>query len=289
MDRYFGQTPWLMDILWHLPASGDFQKLQQDATTMMHTRLRAQAVKLRDLCSYLIEGDLRTGEQLSPQDLEADSLVAIQAGADTTANAIAFVIYYLLSSPKGYYKTLQSILDKTIEDPTNSLDRKVLAAIPFLDAAINESMRLATHFFLPRVVPTGGAVIDGKFVPGGTNVALSTYSQQVSEENCFPDPLVYRPERWLPGGLGPGSKLNRAAVVSQAFSSGPYICVAKVFAVHQMRIMVARLVLTFDMELAPGFDNNAFLEGFRNSRTTVFDKPLLVSATRRPGKSPVNL
>ncbi|KAI0700471.1 cytochrome P450 [Cytidiella melzeri] len=277
----FGQTPWLLDILWHIPGGGAMHSLRQSAASMMRTRVQASHVKIRDLTSYLLDGHPRTGEQICLSDLELDAIVAIQGGSDNTGTTMALAIYFMLSSPSTY-KTLQAALDEAFPDPLAPLDRRTLASIPILDAVLNEALRLGSPFFLPRVVPPGGTVIEGAMIPGGTTVALAAYSQQVAEENFFPDPLTFRAERWLPEGLGPGSVTNKAALFS--FSTGPDMCIAKSFAMHEMRLCLSRLVLTFDMTLPEGFDVDGFYRGLRNMRTTLLDEPLMVKAVRRKGR-----
>jgi len=66
-------------------------------------------------------------------------------------------------------------------------------------------------------------------------------------------------------------------------SIGPYACVAKNFAYHQMRYAVSRIVLTLDMSLPETFDRQAFEDGFLNMRTNVLDKPLIVKVSPRKG------
>lgn len=50
-----------------------------------------------------------------------------------------------------------------------------------------------------------------------------------------------------------------------------------------MRYVLGRLVLAYDMEFQPGFDVRAFRDGFLNIRTALFEKPLNMKLTRRPG------
>ncbi|KAJ7590098.1 cytochrome P450 [Mycena floridula] len=277
----FGQSPWLFDILWHLPSSGSLHQLRDLAASLMRARATVTGVKIRDLASYLLEGDTRTGKIISLSDLEIESIVAIQGGSDNTGTTIGLAIYFMLSYPQTY-KRLQEELERTFPDPTSALDRTLLTKVPFLEAILSEALRLASPFFLPRIVPTGGVSIEGNMIPKNTTVALAAYSQQISEDNFFPDPLMFRPERWLPGGLGPGSVLNKAA--SFSFSYGPYACVAKSFAMHEMRMCLSRLVLTFDMELPSDFDVKNFCNGIRTMRTTFLDVPLIVKGKRREGR-----
>lgn len=102
---------------------------------------------------------------------------------------MALAIYFMLCNPPSF-KKLQSALDEAFPDPLVPLDKKALAAIPYLDAVLTEALRLGSPFFLPRVTPPEGVTIEGTEIPGNTTVALAAYSQQTAEENFFPDPLV---------------------------------------------------------------------------------------------------
>ncbi|KAJ7650882.1 cytochrome P450 [Roridomyces roridus] len=275
-----GQAPWLMDLFWHLPAGNSMVRLRKDAAKMMRKRVQAEAeTTVRDLSSHLIEGETLSGDRIPLKDLELDALVAIQAGSDTISSTMILAFFYLLSSPHRYYSKLQQELDKAFADRMGPLDWDVLAELPFLDAVINETLRLSTPWYLPRVVPSGGVVIEGKHIPEGTVVALAAHSQHVSPENFYPEPLSFRPDRWLPDGLGPTSRTEKSALTS--FSTGPHVCVAKAFAYQEMRYAIARLVLTFDFDLAPNFDCGKFEAGVSIIRTALFKEPLLVSARRR--------
>lgn len=111
-----------------------------------------------------------------------------------------------------------------------------LTALPFLNGVINETLRLASPYFNPRVVPAGGIFVDGQFIPEKTIVALAAHSQQLSEENFYPAPKVrlrvicvseaggidtfeqnFHPERWLPDGLGADTVTNKTLLASFSY------------------------------------------------------------------------
>lgn len=97
----FGQTPWLMDIIWKLPGSASMHYLRGVAAQMMRTRVQASNVRIRDLASYLVrwtvldgvtayssfssqlDGHPRTGQHICLTDLELDAIVTIQGGSYT--------------------------------------------------------------------------------------------------------------------------------------------------------------------------------------------------------------
>ncbi|KZT24130.1 cytochrome P450 [Neolentinus lepideus HHB14362 ss-1] len=273
----FGQAPWLMDIAWHLPASKHIHELRHLAARMMRRRIAAASnekvgMGFRDLSSYLISEEPGNGRAIPARDLEIDAAIAIVAGSDPIAIAMIFIIYFLLRHPKCYAK-LQSDLDQAFPDQ-EQLTKNKLTTLPYLTAVIDEGLRLTTPFFLQREVPVSGAVIDGVAVPGGTIVAVDSHSQQLSEENFGPDADAFHPERWLPGGLGTDAPLNRQAFTP--FSTGRYACSGKMFAMHVMRMAVARLIMSFDMAFPENYDQDAFLGRVRVVRATFLDQPLLV-------------
>lgn len=220
-------------------------------------------------------------------------------GSDTTSGVLTFVFYYLLTNPQAYEK-LKAELDEAFPDPEAPLNLEKLTKLPYLSGVVDESLRLGTPFpGLPRVTPQGGAMIDGVFIPEGTIIGVPAYTQEIHPDNFWPEPESFRPERWLPEGLGPGSRAKRGAIMSFSFGKlinfhiapsatdissrykGPFGCLGKTLAVQEMRIVTAKVLLNYDVKLAPSFDNAKFVEGIQNMRTTIFTVPLVVTATRR--------
>ncbi|EIW57872.1 cytochrome P450 [Trametes versicolor FP-101664 SS1] len=270
-----GQTPWLLDILWHMPFTKKMHLLDDHAARMMKTRVKSKDLpEYRDLASYWIAAGI-------PQhELETDAVVAIVGGSDNTSITVSIAIYFLLSH-REYYDRLYAELKQTFPDPMASVNLDELTTLPFLNAVIHETLRLASPYFNPRVVPKGGLFVDGQFIPEKTVVALAAHSQQISEANFYPAPKHFHPERWLPEGLGPDTVTNKAVLAS--FSYGPHHCIGRVLAYHQMRFALARILLAFDIEFAPGFDVAGFYDGILNMRTMFLEQDLRVRVHRREG------
>jgi cytochrome P450 len=68
------------------------------------------------------------------------------------------------------YDNLHQELVEAFPDPTVYPDASQLRKLPYLTAVLKEGLRrwAATPLYLPRVVPEGGAVHQGKFLPAGT-------------------------------------------------------------------------------------------------------------------------
>ncbi|EGN93432.1 hypothetical protein SERLA73DRAFT_115875, partial [Serpula lacrymans var. lacrymans S7.3] len=114
---------------------------------------------------------------------------------------LTLAFYFMLVQPK-YYLELQAELDSVFADRSGHLDPTALSGLNLLNAIINETLRLSSPFFLPRIVPSGGFVLDGRHIPGGTTVAIATHSLHTSPVHFSPMPQDFLPERWIPGVLG---------------------------------------------------------------------------------------
>lgn len=113
------------------------------------------------------------------------------AGSETTATALSCITYYLLRSPDVRQK-----LQAEIRGAFKSYDEiNVLTAsnLKYLHAVALEGMRIYAPlpFGLPRVVPDGGATVDGHFLPAGVELFLISLQQWwliVSRQSYQPIP-----------------------------------------------------------------------------------------------------
>lgn len=117
----------------------------------------------------------------------------------------------------------------------------------------------------------------GFAIPGATKVRVASNAVQRDPRN-FKDPLVFRPERWLPSA--DGELFNKAAFFPFLF--GAFHCPGKQFAYQEMRIVIATLLFKYDASFPEGFDSFAFEHNLKDngSLIEVMD-PLPVIFTRR--------
>ena len=78
-------------------------------------------------------------------------------------------------------------------------------------------------------------------------------------ESCFEHGQEFIPERW---GDKPELIRNKAAFAP--FSSGVYSCVGKQLALMELRSVIARTVMQFDVGFAPGEDGTNLLTKTRD-------------------------
>lgn len=90
-------------------------------------------------------------------------------GTDTTSATLAHILFGLAHDP-----AFQGALVRDLALAGWPKDMNALEAIPRLRAAVKEGIRWAgaAAAMLPRVVPDGGKVLAGHFIPGGVSFPL---------------------------------------------------------------------------------------------------------------------
>ncbi|PQE14396.1 Cytochrome P450 monooxygenase protein [Rutstroemia sp. NJR-2017a BBW] len=200
----------------------------------------------KDLIYHILQNN-ESRRSLSETEIILNMVVLISAGAETTASLLTGWTYFICSYPEVYKKLVAEIR----ESFPSSIDIKweTVKELPYLNATINEAMRL----FAPaagnqqRVVPTGGATIDGRYVPAGTTVAVAPWAASYSATN-FVEADKFRPERWLGDPKFASDKLH----ASQPFSLGPRGCIGKNLAYFEVWLIMSHLLWNFDIELDVG-------------------------------------
>ncbi len=222
--------------------------------TKLEHELEANDQKDRreDMFHYLFQAkDPETGRLgYTPGELFGEAVLLILAGSDTTKTIIAATIFYIVRNPRVYNKLTDEIRSTfTTVDEIRWGPR--LSSCKYLRACLDEALRMSPPVpsELNREVLPGGIEIDGKLVPEGINVGTSIYSLHYNEL-AFPDPFLFRPERWI------DSERNSAADVAAAeqsfapFSSGPRACVGKNLAYLELMVTMGRLLYRTDVRVS---------------------------------------
>ncbi|MCJ1462456.1 hypothetical protein MMC07_001058 [Pseudocyphellaria aurata] len=207
----------------------------------------------KDMFHYFIQAkDPETGlPAYTPDELFTEAHLLITAGSDTSTTTLAGTIFYLTRNPRVYARLVQEI-HTTFQTVDEIRSGAKLLGCSYLRACLDEAMRMSPPVAgeLPREVLPGGIEVDGKFVPEGTQIGIGIYSIHHNED-CFPDPFVYRPERFIEdekSGVS-AADLARAESALVPFSIGPRACVGKNLAYLELFVALARLLYLLDIRV----------------------------------------
>ncbi|KAK0634141.1 cytochrome P450 [Immersiella caudata] len=189
---------------------------------------------------------------LSQSQIEAECVVQVIAGSDTTGTTIRIALLHLLSTPRIYNafrSEAVSAITNGIVSPTVPITHDQARKLPYLTALIYEALRfrppaLYGHF---KSVPAGGDTINGVFLPEGTAVGHNLFGLMMSPSIFGSDVEMFRPERFLEVDDAKRAEMERT--VELAFGSGRWMCAGKLVAFTQLYKCVFELVRTFEMEV----------------------------------------
>lgn len=162
------------------------------------------------------------------------------------AITISAIFYHILKHPASYTKLKAEL--STL--PKTPISFTTAQSLPYLNAVINESMRLhvADKFSRGREVPASGMKICNHFIPGGTTVSIMPDVAHRRKEIFGEDVDVFRPERWLESE----EKTNRMLGSMLSFGSGKFGCLGKNLARVEVLKFVPSVLREFDVSFFPG-------------------------------------
>ena len=93
------------------------------------------------------------------------------------------------------------------------------------------------------------------------------------------EPERFHPDRWMNDSK---TTFNNGEIKTfLPFTLGSYHCVGKLFALQELRLVIATLVLRYNMQAAPGFNVEAYSKNIKASELYYFDGSLDVVMTKR--------
>jgi len=124
---------------------------------------------------------------ISEEEIKEEASNLIIAGSDTTAISLTYTIWALLRPENARVKAR---LLEEIANVALTAGSKEVGTLSYLSAVVKESLRLygAAPGSLPRIVPAGGANLEGYHIPGGMTVTTQAYTLH-RDPSIFPEPL----------------------------------------------------------------------------------------------------
>ena len=183
-----------------------------------------------DLLSRLLLAQHEDGRPMSDRQLRDEAMTLYLAGHETTALTLAWS-WYLLSQHRRVEEKLVSEWQRVLRGVTPTA--RHLQRLPYTAAVIAESMRLFPPVYVIGREATTELELGGYRVKPGYTVLMSQWVNH-RDQNFFPDPEEFRPERWQDGLA---KRLPKFAYYP--FGGGQRICVGSTFALIEATIILA--------------------------------------------------
>lgn len=168
------------------------------------------------------------GSAMSDGELRDQLFFLLLAGHETSAVSMAWALYELHRHPAALDRLLAEV-----EAAGPDAEPDALAALPFLDAVCQETLRLHPLLaFVPRMLRQPFE-LRGYRLPAGVNVAVGIGLIH-GREDLYPEPARFRPERFLERKFSPFEYLP--------FGGGARRCLGAAFALYEMKIVLATIL-----------------------------------------------
>jgi cytochrome P450 len=170
-------------------------------------------------------------------------LTMLLAGEDTTANTLAWMIYLLSRNPNALQRARDEVrANLGAQGLPMELDQ--LSALVFVEACAHETMRLKPVAPIILSEAVRDSVVAGIEVPASQLVML-LMRPAATDERHFRAAQAFDPARWLAeAGRNPGS----AKRVAMPFGAGPRLCPGRYLAVLEMKMVIAMLLGSFEVQ-----------------------------------------
>ena len=204
----------------------------------------------KNLIELLLEEAPKSG--LSEKELEIEFLSQIftffVAGIDTASNSLAMAQYFLSIHPEVQQKLRDEINEALA--PGEKVTRELIMDLKYLNAFYKEVLRHsgAGAMLFPRRAIEDVMIGDLR-VRKDSNIVVSVIGVH-HNYNCYSDPEVFNPERWLTKN-DEGTSNPYAAI---PFSVGPRRCIGEQLAIIEGKAIILELVRRFKISLKQPYE-----------------------------------
>jgi cytochrome P450 family 110 len=192
-----------------------------------------------DILSLLTQARYEGDQPLSDEEIRDQLFLMVIAGHETTAISIAWALY-LLHRPENaaVLERLRAELETLGKEP----DIAALDKLPYLDAVCQETLR--RYPIAPAPAPRKllkPLELLGYSLPAGTGVSAAIGVAHFRED-VYPDPLSFKPERFLERKFSPFEYLP--------YGGGARRCLGAAMASYEMRLVLGTIMKRFRLRLA---------------------------------------
>lgn len=174
-----------------------------------------------DVVNFVLGPDGANKGKLALAEIRKFAPFLLLAGTDTTPVTLSGLTFLLLKHPDALDRVTREI--RTAFKTGCDITLSGTASFEYLNACIEETLRIYPPLApgMARVVPTAGASIAGRWVPGGT-IVHQTHGATFNASYNFRDPDAFIPERWLPDQMEAFSTDKKNSF--HPFGVGPSAC-----------------------------------------------------------------
>ncbi|XP_022779926.1 uncharacterized protein LOC111321343 [Stylophora pistillata] len=229
-------------LLKYFPDPLDFNKIGSVAASIIAERTKGKSNVRKDLLQLMLDAkDETEGGKIDNEDIQAQSVVFLLAGYETSSTTVGFVCYHLAIETHVQVK-LRDEIDRMWPEDEVSPSYDVLHKMEYLDMVIKEALRMYPPAFTLQRECKENCTIKGVTIPEGIGILIPSYAIHHDPET-YPDPEKFDPERFTEA-----EKARRHPYTYMPFGHGPHNCVGMRFALVEIKLTLVRLLKKYKLE-----------------------------------------
>lgn len=242
IPRNFSPGVWICPI--DLPLT-PFRRMIRNAARIENALLRliaerrANPSKYTDVLQTLVQAFDEQRVPIDESELIGQATVMFIASYENVGSVLTWTLFLLAQHPE-VMSDLHAELRGAFGDGPPDLEK--IEKLPLLDAVIKESMRVlppVPYLLRKPIVPTS---LGGFELRKNDRVAVSAYiTHHLSD--LFPNPRRFIPDRWFSIKPTPFEYLP--------FGAGPRVCLGKLFAMTEIKIAFAMILMRHRLAVVP--------------------------------------
>jgi cytochrome P450 len=198
-----------------------------------------------DLLSMLLSAcEEETGRGMTDAQLRDEVMTIFVAGHETTANAMAWLLYLVSLHPEVEEELVVEIRAKW---PAGGLTMENIHAFTYVRQVIEESLRVYPSIWSVGRRCTEEDELGGYRIPVGMNMVIPIFHFHWSQR-FWNDPAKFDPGRFSPERRPPAEPM-----IYFPFGAGPRSCIGNHFAMQELMILTILFVRQFRFKVEDGF------------------------------------
>ncbi|KAL2424332.1 Cytochrome P450 monooxygenase [Exophiala dermatitidis] len=269
---------WLVDMTATEGGRKTFE-FQADLARQAEEAVRAEKRSDKSVLDGIVNSDAIPESDKTVDRLTQEARTLVGAGSETTGISLETIVWNVLTHPEVLRRLKEELKQVQTSERAQGLetpldDYATIRKLPYLTAVINEGLRLSNSVSgrLPRVdrkhawtyrAHTHTGSTDEKkdksetkqdkdttdhdrvyVLPANTVISM-TIRDNHTAEHVYPDPLSFKPDRWLVED----AELKRLEKAFTPFGRGGRSCIGKELALMNLYLTIANFFARFDADL----------------------------------------
>lgn len=238
--------------LWPIPSNIEYWKMVKNLDKVILTIIEnrrknptqnAENGSGKDLLNMLLFAvDEETKQGMTNKQLRDEVMTMFMAGHETTANALAWTLFYLSQNPQIEKKLIEEVQQVL---GVGEIKMEHLKQLIYTKMVFEESLRLRPPIWsIPRTA-TVTTEINGALINKGETVTSNIYLTHQNPK-YWDNPQEFNPERFSEENK---KKIPKFAYIP--FGAGPHVCIGNQFAMMEALVILAKIYQKF--KLRPAF------------------------------------